>query len=233
VVVQMLQKLSPQSEIHADVKSCQWEFGTRVHVRLQADHLTVANPEEAFTWEGEQSLVDFDVAVTEDCAATSTIMKFDALIDGFVVARLRIDLQIARQATRTDRAVAETAAAQSAFASYASEDRLRVLDRLAEVRRSGLDVFVDCLSLHPGEEWKPRLEQEIKSNDLFLLFWSAHAKQSEWVRWEWQTALRHKGLSRIDPHPLDPVFHAEPPEELKALHFGDPYMLVRKAYESN
>jgi len=75
------------------------------------------------------------------------------------------------------------------------------------------------------------LEFEIEERELFLLFWSIYAKQSEWVTWEWRTALRQKGLSGIDPHPLDPVFEAEPPEELKALHFGDPYMLVRKAFE--
>jgi hypothetical protein len=30
---------------------------------------------------------------------------------------------------------------------------------------------------------------------------------------------------------LEPVFEAEPPEELRSLRFGDPYMLARKAYE--
>ena len=42
-----------------------------------------------------------------------------------------------------------------------------------------------------------------------------------------------QGTERNYPHPLDPVFEAEPPDELKHLHFGDSYMLARKAYEKN
>jgi hypothetical protein len=43
--------------------------------------------------------------------------------------------------------------AHSAFASYAAADRPRVLDRVAElVNVASIDVFVDCLSLHPGEK---------------------------------------------------------------------------------
>jgi TIR domain len=159
------------------------------------------------------------------------VLKFDASIDNIVVARLRLDVEITAAAREPDRNGVLSEAANTAFASYASEDRLRVLDRLSEIRRSGVDVFLDCLCLHPGEQWKRVLESEIVQRDLFLLFWSRHAKRSQWVTWEWQTALRLKGLLGIEPHPLEPVFEAEPPEELKALHFGDPYMLARKAYE--
>jgi hypothetical protein len=119
--------------------------------------------------------------------------------------------------------------AGSGFASYASKDRQRVLDRTSEICRSGFDLWMDCLDLRPGETWKAELEKQIKNRDLFLLFWSANAKKSKWVRWEWKTALKARGISGIDPHPLDPVSEAKPPRELDKLHFGDPYMLIRKA----
>jgi hypothetical protein len=91
---------------------------------------------------------------------------------------------------------------------------------------------MDCLSLNPGEEWKPRLEREIIDRNTFLLFWSANARDSEYVDWEWRTALKHKGIDGIHPHPLDPVSDAKPiPEELKSLHFEDPHNLLRKAYK--
>jgi hypothetical protein len=121
--------------------------------------------------------------------------------------------------------------ARSAFASYASRDRVRVLDRVSEVQRNGVDVFLDCLSLHPGEKWKPKLECEIRDRDQFMLFWSVYAKESQWVTWEWRTALQYKGIDGIEPHPLDPVSEAAPPEELRELQFNDRYMLVRKYYE--
>jgi hypothetical protein len=122
--------------------------------------------------------------------------------------------------------------ARRAYAAYAAQDRLRVLDRVAALSLSGnLDVFMDGLSLHPGEEWKQRLEREIASRELFLLFWSSHARRSKWVEWEWRTALRTKGLSGIQVQPLEPVDQAPPPPELSALHFGDVYALARNAYE--
>lgn len=88
-------------------------------------------------------------------------------------------------------------------------------------------------SLNPGEKWKPSLEREIRDRDLFMLFWSVYAKESQWVTWEWRTALRYRGVDGIEPHPLDPVQEAEPPEELRDLHFNDRYMLARKYYEKS
>lgn len=228
----ILDRLSPKSESHLGIKHCRWRIGTKVRVILYGDHLTVAPAVDEFTWAGDYSIVDFDVAVSPQASGTA-VLKFDVSIGDIVIARLRVDLEVTRAAVESNRRVVRSEAASSVFASYASEDRLRVLDRLSEVRRSGVDVFVDCLSLHPGDQWKPVLEIEIMKRDLFLLFWSIHAKESPWVTWEWRTALRHKGLSAIEPHPLDPVFQAAPPEELKTLHFGDPYMLARKAYENH
>ena len=93
---------------------------------------------------------------------------------------------------------------------------------------AGLDIFLDCMSLHPSEAWKPQLEEEIKRRELFLLFWSSAASESQWVAWEWHTALRARGKDAIQVHPLE--VGVKPPDELKDLHFGDPFMLAREAY---
>lgn len=226
-----LSKLSPRAESHLRIKNCWWHSGAKVKVRLHGNYINVASPEEEFTWLGDSHLVEFDVEAYP--LDTVTVLKFDVLIDEIIIAKLRIDLEISSKASLGPITTVTTQPARYAFASYASADRLRVLDRVSEIKRNGVEVFLDCLSLHPGEEWKPRLEKEIIERELFLLFWSTYAKQSEWVTWEWRTALKHKGLSGIDAHALDPVFEAEPPEELKGLHFGDPHMLMRKAYEQH
>ncbi|MFO1432922.1 MAG: toll/interleukin-1 receptor domain-containing protein [Candidatus Competibacteraceae bacterium] len=123
--------------------------------------------------------------------------------------------------------------ATTAFASYASQDRLRVLDRVAALQISaGMDVFQDCLSLHSGEAWKEKLLQEILKRDLFLLFWSKFAKNSQWVKWEWTTALEKRGEEVIQLHPLDIADEAPPPSELAHLHFGSSVMHIRKSYEA-
>lgn len=231
LVESQLQNLSPRSVNHLRLKECQWKESTRVSVSLYGEHLLIPYPVETFVWNGGHRLLDFDVRVDPAAPATVTIAKFDVAIAGITVAKIRIDLAITPNADSQLKQVVKARPARTAFASYASEDRDRVCDRLSEIERNGIKVFLDCLSLHPGEEWKPRLEREIKNRELFLLFWSTYASQSEWVTWEWKTALREKGLSAIDPHPLAPEFEAPPPAELKSLHFNDRYMLVRKAYE--
>ena len=83
-----------------------------------------------------------------------------------------------------------------------------------------MDIFLDCLSLKPHDIWKDELLKEINSRDIFYLFWSRHASSSEWVDWEWRTALSNKGLRGIQPHPLESADVAPPPAELSDLQFG-------------
>jgi hypothetical protein len=227
----LLADLAPQDAAHLGIKSCRWKPGAKVSVALAGRDLTVSPSPQTFVWEGTRVLLDFDVAVAADAPPGRTVLKFDAAVDGIVVGMLRIDLEITR-AGRDDRPAATTAeAARTAFASYSSMDRERVLDRVAAVRISaGLDIFMDCLSLHPGEAWKPRLADEIRARDLFLLFWSQDSAASKWVEWEWRTALAEKGNEHMQIHPL--ATGVAPPEELKDLHFGDVYMLIREAGEA-
>lgn len=202
-------------------------------VYLSSPHLIVLSPEAEFVWRGSKEIKDFAVQAQAAPSPVSTYLSFNVSIGGVSVAKFLLDLEISSDMAQGDPKPIITAPASTGFASYSSKDRQRVLDRTAEIRRSGFDLWLDCLDLRPGEEWKPKIEQEIKNRDLFLLFWSANAKKSKWVRWEWKTALKEKGLSSIEAHPLDPESDAQPPKELTDLHFGDPLMLVRKALEES
>jgi hypothetical protein len=74
---------------------------------------------------------------------------------------------------------ADTEAARTAFASYASADQPRILDRVASVHAAtGLDVWLACADLNPGDDWRERLVPEIVARDIFLLFWSVNAARS-------------------------------------------------------
>src|SRR5262249_32536276 len=203
-VKEQLERLSPRADSHLGLRRCCWRPGTLVKVILHGDCLQVSSPEEEFTWLGESNLVDFDVELSADARETATVLKFDVFIDGFLLAKIRLDLEIAPGTDAQTRSVSKTEPSRTAFASYASQDRDRVLDRVAAIRIcAGVDVFLDCLSLTPGEEWKSKIRQEILNRDVFLLFWSSHAKRSQWVTWEWQTAIQEKGISGIQLHPLE------------------------------
>jgi hypothetical protein len=226
-----LAKLSPRSESHLALEHCRWKLGTVVKVVAHGDHISLDPPEQHFEWQGQYNLVSFDVRIAEDVPSGTTVLKLDAYVADIRIARLRLDLEITRASPTGEHQETQAEPVRSAFASYASEDRARVLDRVASVRTStGMDIFVDCLSLHPGDEWKRRLHSEIEERDLFLLFWSRHAVVSPWVEWEYKEALDIKGIEAMQLHPLDPVEEAPPPSPLEALHFGDPLMQLRRSY---
>lgn len=227
-----LASLSPRSTSHLGTHTCQWKPGTEVVAALCARGLVINPPEQRFTWSGTDNLLEFDVSIPADAQPGTIVLKFDAAVDGIVVARLRFDLDISADGARTPAVPITTsaAAARTAFASYSSADRLRVLDRISAVRiATGIDVFVDCLDLRPSEQWKTQLDAEITKRDLFLLFWSKSASESKWVDWEWRTALDRHGEDALQVHPLD--IGVKPPAELKHIHFGDKYMVARKAFD--
>ncbi len=147
-----LSKLSSRSQSHLGLKYCRWKRNTKVKVKLYGEHFIVSSQEEEFVWQGSSNLIDFDVMVPQDVQEGTTVLKFDVSIDEITVAKLRLDLKINSAATARERTIIKTEPAHTAFASYASQDRLRVLDRVSEIQRNGVDVFLDCLSLHPGEE---------------------------------------------------------------------------------
>lgn len=231
VIASKLRALSRRSETHLGLQVCSWQLDTNVCVRVHGQHLIVEPKELHFVWRGKRIVRSFDIRVDEDAPECTTVISLDVLIAEIVVARLRVDLEIISKRSDNKTQSLVGYAARSAFASYASPDRMRVLDRMSEIQKTGMDVFLDCLSLHPGETWKPKLEQEIQCRDVLLLFWSIHAKTSQWVEWEWRRALHHKGLQGIEPHPLDPVDEAKPPDELSDLQFSDRHMLIRRYYE--
>lgn len=227
----LLAKLAPSAEAVLGIQECRWKRDTRVTVRLSGRGLTISPPEQEFTWQGGRSLLDFDVTVPDDSEEGMIPLKFDVAIEGFIVARLRLELEITAKPKKKGLAIANVEPAHTAFASYSSKDRLRVLDRVDAIKISaGIEVFQDCLDLNPGEEWKPGLNDEIRQRDLFLLFWSKNASKSKWVGWELETALKEKGEQALQLHPLDPG--VKPPPGLEKLNIGSNAMWVRKGYEA-
>lgn len=231
-VRQLLEQLSPKVEPVLGVQECRWKRGTQVTVKLSGRGLTIDPAEQPFIWNGGRSLLEFDVEVPQAAPEGKVVLKFDVFIEGIMVARLRLDLEIALSPVAGENVMANVEPAKSAFVSYSSKDRLRVLDRVASIKISaGIDPFLDCLDLHPGEAWKARLDDEIRRRDLFILFWSKNASESEWVVWELGMALKEKGENAFQLHPLDP--DVKPPDGLEELHVGDVIMWVRKGYEAS
>ena len=97
------------------------------------------------------------------------------------------------------------------FISYARKDEKRIKGHVGLLRAAGVDAFLDTRGLEPGDVWERVLEENVKSCDRMIVFWSKKAAKSEWVRREYQQAIDH-GL-RVVPVRLD---RTRLPEDLAA-----------------
>jgi hypothetical protein len=217
---------------------CRWPVGTRVTARCSAKGFAMEPVSETFVWDGECRTVSFDIEVPADAKPRSAVLVMEAFVhdrgdapDAVQVGRLKMPLEIGDAGDNDEprqRVDAETP--RTAFASYASADRLDVLERASSIRRSaGIDVKVDVLFLQMGEEWNPALLKQIESCDKLLLFWSEHTPKSRWVEWEWKHAVQAKGEAVLELHLLRHTPIDQVPEELRKYHFNDMYIMARDA----
>ncbi len=107
------------------------------------------------------------------------------------------------------------------FASYAHEDIAVVRRRREQYEAIGTSLFIDEYGLRTGVEWKDELLRQLRTSDIFQLFWSTAASKSPYVKWEWRSAL---GLESIKGAAfIRPVFWEDPmpdpPDELSGRHF--------------
>jgi hypothetical protein len=228
MVREIIDREAPSSEPRLDLESCKWKKGAKVTVRCHSNNLEIQNPVQKFEWNGTYHILRFDAKVRNDVSTNRIIIKFDVAVEGLPIVFLRPEINLIKTESDAERvsqlSLTEDIAPETAFASYAKGDRGSVLGRVRSLQiYTGIDVFLDCLSIRPGEKWKPKLEDEIRIREIFWLFWSRRAKKSEWVEWEWRTALKYKSLEGIQPHPLEPEELAPPPEELSDLQFGSMY----------
>jgi TIR domain len=210
-----------------DVARSRWPRGTKVRVTLGGSDLAVENSVVEFVWDGDVHEAAFDVRVTRD--VSEVILRFGVFANGIPVAAPRLEVLVGRGrfSRRTGLQRDQVSAARTAFASYSAKDRARVLDAVIALEAVGLDVFQDCLDLHPAEEWKPRLLQELGTRELFVLFWSKAARESKWVRWELDSILDTRGQDPVCVSPLE--IDVPPPERLSHLHFSHPGAWIRAA----
>lgn len=94
-----------------------------------------------------------------------------------------------------------TSQTRTVFISYAREDEPLILPVARLLRAAGAVVFLDQENIPYGDKWEPVLLEQLLTAERILVFWSASAANSAWVRREYLTAIE-AGL-RVVPIPLD------------------------------
>lgn len=198
------------------------ERNTTLNVQIQIPDFNIAL-EDTIYWGGNTGNCTFEIKVPRKNKTGFYVGTATFNVGPLQIAKLHFDIEIGNVIQKSVDITSRLRLIKSAFASYASEDRNKVLGRIQGMLKlvPGLDIFLDVASLRSGDHWEIRLEKEIRNRDIFYLFWSRAASQSPWVDKEWRTALAIKGINGIDPVPLEPEGIAKPPSELASLHFNE------------
>ena len=209
-------------------REARWRIGAPVTVRLTGDHVAITPPERSFEWNGRENLASFAVTVDADAPITTIQLCYHVFLGPLEIAFIPIGVALSAAPTAAKAEASEVRVPSSAFASYASKDAEPVTRSLSTLAHWAptLDIFQDCLDLTPNEEFKPKLEAEIATREVFLLFWSRNASASKWVLWEFETARNRRGLNGILPIPLEDPAIAPPPPGFEEKHLRDRFMIA-------
>lgn len=201
--------------------------GAILTFRVEIRGLEIPEAVDSVIWDGSPTNTSFIVNVPEGTKIGSYPGKIIIGFEGITIANIVFLIEIASLPNfeYTDRSN-KVLYPRSAFASYARENIDQVLSRIQGMQKIApdLDIFIDVFSLRSGQNWMEKLEEHVPNKDIFYLFWSKPASISEWVEKEWRLAFQRRGISYIDPVPLEEPVHAPPPRELAALHFNDAYV---------
>lgn len=212
---------------------CDIPIGSRVMFELSLPGILLEKPVEELIWQGQAESVQFAAQVPEGALPQVIVGTLLISRDTIPLGHIKFKLTISpSRVPKPAQPIGEDARHYtSAFISYASEDRAKVLPRVQMLKATGINCFQDVLSLDPGARWERELYHHIETCDLFLLFWSNAAKKSEWVKKETMYALHRKTEDDFSPPEIRPVLIEGPPipepwGELQHLHFNDAIMYL-------
>jgi hypothetical protein len=176
-------------------------------------------------WDGEP--IDFSFTLEADADAKQAVILARVFVGDAQVGVIGFTRPItgpAKKAADDERLTLKRH--RRVFLSYSSQDRETVSAIATAYEAAGIAYFWDRSSLKSGEEWSPRLRQEIDKADLFHLCWSRAAAQSEWVVTEAEHALTRRKKSNgkqpdITVQMLDGPPWAPHPNALDSINFDD------------
>lgn len=207
------------------------DVGQTLAFELRAPGLIVDEPIQELIWGGRAESVQFEMIAPMEKALSETVCTMIVSTRGVPVGHMKFTLNVDAITAISGPVDSATSVYRNAFLSYASTDRDQVVRYAQLLGAVGIQYFQDVLSLSPGERWERRLQEEIPSSDVFLLFWSSEARNSDWVHREAQMALDAQ-RSASSPPEIRPVILEGPPApppwpELADLHFDDPLLYFR------
>lgn len=205
--------------------------GTNIRVVIQSsdERVVVDSSEQEAVWIGKYLEFHFWVMVPEGFRKKQIELSVHIYTDQIRFSTLRFCVKC--ESDSLQQITPDRRDVRTAFVSYAREDAKAVslLMQGIEKVRPDLELFMDLEKLRSGQNWREVLKREIEQRDILYLCWSAKARVSEWVDFEWRHMYRKRGIDYIDPIPLESPKICPPPTELSNLHFDERWIYYRNS----
>jgi adenylate cyclase len=185
-------------------------------------------PLRSFCWTEEVHREEFRLRAGPDLVGQVARGRLSVFLGDILLADVALAFPVDQRAgTPEQNAPTEAEHARryrKIFASYSHQDS-HVVEQIEHLAQALGDEYLrDWKHLRAGQVWDNRLLQMIEAADVFQLFWSRHAMESQYVRREYEHALSLNRPNFVrptyweDPLPCDPT-RKLPPETLLRLHF--------------
>ncbi|MFH0998554.1 MAG: TIR domain-containing protein [Pseudomonadota bacterium] len=209
-------------------------IGTRLEVTPRINYINVIPPQQQVTWAGYIEEVSFHIHYAGLVQIPPPCSGFiDISASGLLLAQIPVSILVETGQTRIEQRTAKMIS--RVFASYSHKDETIVRACKAAYRGLGIQLFVDRDDIISGQIWRDILRRSIADHDLFQLFWSQAAADSDEVTNEWKMAVEIAPSRTSDF--IRPVYWASPipkaPEPLNELHFARLDLTALKVSESD
>lgn len=193
----MVQIIASQVDKNAERRgytplSCKMKKGDKADVEINIyDKKLIKNEKKSIVWNGVYTQCTFRHFIDDSIAADNLYCEVNIYVNGVPVGCTSFLTEIVSHEARNLYAMPDAKKFEKIFVSYSHQDYDRVKYLVQGFRAQGIDYFFDNHNLRSGDIYSERIFEYIDKADLFMLCWSANARESEYVEKELKRALSH------------------------------------------
>lgn len=208
---------------------CKLKKGDKVDALLNIYGETLLmSDKKSVVWQGAFTKCNFDYFVPKDIDVDELSCVALLTVNNIPVGEMRFITRIVESPRKLNPEIIAHKY-NKVFISYAHKDEAKVKSFHEGLKLAGIEHFFDRAYLKTGDVFPQVIQDYIDSADLFVLFWSENAAQSDYVQKERSQALE-RAFPQVKPqqdaklsiYPMSIEPRAELPSDMKEnYHFGE------------
>lgn len=175
------------------------------------------------TWQGSFTKCSFNYQVPANLDVQELSCEVNVIVNGVLIGDMRFITRIVN-IPRNLHSEIISRNFNKIFISYSHKDLQRAIDFAHAFKAQGVGYFFDRHTLGIGDVFDDTIMDYIDSADLFILFWSKNAEESDYVKKEIKRALQRaypqlsmtEAKLKICPFSIEP--RTELPAEMKDIY---------------